>query len=247
MKALAYLKGKSLPEEFDPQTENPGASANEFDILVSGDVYGVALNDRLFLDKNESTFNEKPYNQPPTAPVLYIKPKNTWAPHQTTVALPPDEECVQTGATIGVVFSDTVSSASYQQSKSAIKGLTLVNDLQLPHESVYRPAIKERARDQFCPMGPWLTIDALLEDNLATTTLETYINGELAHSFSLERLYRPLPQLISEISQFITFTKGDMLLVGSAHDAPLAKAGDHVTIKADTLGELQTTFSQAEN
>jgi len=47
-------------------------------LLVNSKLVCVALNDKAQLQALDATFNQAPYNKPPTQPVLYYKPRNTW-------------------------------------------------------------------------------------------------------------------------------------------------------------------------
>ena len=46
-------------------------------LLVKSKLICVALNDAAQLRQLHATFNQKPYDKPPTEPVLYYKPRNT--------------------------------------------------------------------------------------------------------------------------------------------------------------------------
>jgi len=51
-------------------------------------VYGTLLNFRSELETLGAQVNEPPYGAPPKAPVLYIKPANTWSRNGAAIALP---------------------------------------------------------------------------------------------------------------------------------------------------------------
>ena len=42
-------------------------------------VYGVALNFRAELERLGEQLSRDPYKKPPVAPVLYLRPRNTWS------------------------------------------------------------------------------------------------------------------------------------------------------------------------
>ena len=49
------------------------------DDLPLGTVYGALLNDRATVQRLAPQFDSAPYKAAPRAPVLYIKPRNTFA------------------------------------------------------------------------------------------------------------------------------------------------------------------------
>ncbi|SDI72618.1 fumarylacetoacetate hydrolase family protein [Natribacillus halophilus] len=243
MNAKAFIQGSPLSKDLDVQTtELPDDNGeNEWDVPVSGTIYGVALNYKESLQAYESDFHEKPYNQPPQAPVLYIKPKNTWTPHRSTVYLPEDINELQTGPSLGIVFKQTATQASPDRSLDNVAGFTIVNDLHVPHGNLHRPALKHQARDQFCPIGPWIIkpSDVMDPDRLQ---IKTYINRELAHEANTSSLVRDVRRLISDVTSFMSMTKGDVLLTGVPYETPSVKSGDKVQVKIENVGMLENSI-----
>lgn len=116
----------------------------------------------------------------------------------------------------------------------------VVNDIGIPHDSYYRPAVKLKARDGFCPVGPWvMERDAVA--NPDSLCLRVYINNELRQENSTVNLVRSVSRLISEVTDFMTLNAGDVLLTGVPEGAPLAKAGDRIRIEIEHVGRLENT------
>ncbi len=113
-------------------------------------VYGVLLNFRAEREQWESRMRSEPYRQPPVAPVLYLKPPNTWIGNGEGIPLPPDVEQVKVSGTLGVVMGRTACRVAASDALSYVAGYTIVNDVSVPHDSYYRPALRERCRDGFC-------------------------------------------------------------------------------------------------
>ncbi len=109
----------------------------------------------------------------------------------------------------------------------------MVNDVSIPHESYYRPAIRQRCRDGFCVIG--------IGDRRRhrPDEVRTFINGELRCRASTADLVRPIDRLIEDIKEFLTLERGDILLVGEPPDAPFARAGDRVRVEIDGLPAIE--------
>lgn len=206
--------------------------------LLSGAVYGCLLNIQDELDRLGDAINEAPYNGAPTGPVLYVKTPNTQVADGTPVVIPDDVESVRVGATLGVIIKDTLTRATVDQARAAIAGYTLVNDLTVPHDSLFRQPLKQKCRDGFCPIGPQMAYSADLPDP-DHLTLRALVNGECRREWQLDRLVRPVAELLAGISDFTSLCPGDLILVGVFPDAPLAQAGDTVAVEADGLGRLE--------
>jgi 5-oxopent-3-ene-1,2,5-tricarboxylate decarboxylase/2-hydroxyhepta-2,4-diene-1,7-dioate isomerase len=57
-------------------------------LVKRGTVYGTLMNFRGELEALGDKMNEPPYKGPPKAPVLYVKPANTWTENGGAIALP---------------------------------------------------------------------------------------------------------------------------------------------------------------
>ena len=206
------------------------------DGLLLGTVYGVLLNDRATVERLTPQFDSAPYKAAPKAPVLYIKPRNTFAGEGAAVAVPAEPGEVRIDATIGLVIGKAASRVSVDQALSHVAGFVVVSDVTLPHENYYRPAIRQRDRDGFCPISRMFKDEAGFD--LDNATLSISINGKRAYERSFATLVRPAAQLIADVSEFMTLAAGDVLLLGPGEGSPLARAGDQIKISVPGLGEL---------
>lgn len=205
---------------------------------VSGTVYGTLLNYKGELEVLGSKLNKEPYKEPPKAPILYIKPVNTITGFKSSIPLPEDTSYLQIGASLAIVLGKNATRVKEEEALDYVLGYTIVNDVSIPHESFYRPAIKQKARDRFCPVGPWIIErDAISDPN--QLTINVFVNDELKQQNTTANLIRPVSRLISEISEFMTLYEGDLLLVGVPENPPLVKEGDRVRIEIDGIGYLE--------
>ena len=197
-------------------------------------VYGVALNFRAAFDALAPLMRGEPYKQPPVAPVLYIKPRNTWIGPGAMIPIPAGIDQLRVAGTLGVVIGRTACRVRAEHALEHIDAYAAVNDISIPHESYFRPAIRERCRDGFCAIGA----AGLLADG-QPVTIRIFLNDELRCTASTADLVRPVARLIADISEFLTLRPGDLLLAGEPHDAPLARAGDRVRVEIAGLPVLE--------
>lgn len=191
--------------------------------MIAGTAYGVILNDRQELAARAEAFDAAPYKGQPRAPVLYIKPRGCFAYDGTPVTLPDGVARVTVAATIAVLFDGGAVPT---------RGC-LALEVSEPHSDYYRPAIRERCRDSFLPLGAIGPLPATPGARIVTRR-----NGAEVHAWTLDRLVRPIPQLIADVSAFMTLAEGDLLLVGLAGDAPYAEAGDVIDVSAEGFALL---------
>ncbi|HTC35959.1 MAG TPA: fumarylacetoacetate hydrolase family protein [Bryobacteraceae bacterium] len=172
-------------------------------------VYAVALNFRAELARLTG--------QLPVAPVLYLRPRNTWSASGAAIRMPSEAKELKMAGTIGVVIGS---------------GYVAVNDVSIPHESYFRPAIRQRCRDGFCVIGSDITEHMPEEIRIS-------INGEVRCRVNIAGLVRPIDQLIADINEFLTLQPGDILLIGEPPDAPLARPGDRVRVEIDGVSAIE--------
>lgn len=212
---------------------------------VTGSIYGVVFNFKAQRDGFEKYFTQKPYQAPPKRPVMYIKPRNTVNAHLHSIPVPKHVDALEMNGTLGVVIGRDATNVMYSEAMDYVKGYTIVNDVTVPHDSMYRPQIYNKVRDGFCPTGPWI-IDKNQISSISSLKIATYINGSIVHESRLDCLIRPIEQLIQDVTSFMTLFAGDMLLVGLPHAAPTAAIGDRVTITIDQMGSLENQLVEEE-
>ncbi|HHV7346479.1 TPA: 4-hydroxyphenylacetate degradation bifunctional isomerase/decarboxylase [Enterobacter ludwigii] len=200
---------------------------------MKGTVFAVALNHQSQRDAWHDAFEKAPYNTPPKTAVWFIKPHNTVI--RTGDPIPfPQGETVLSGATVALVVGKTARNVPVDEAADYIAGYALANEVSLPEESFYRPAIKAKCRDGFCPLGELAALDHV--DNL---TIVTEINGREADHWNTADLQRNAAELLSALSEFATLSPGDAILLGTPHSRVPLQPGDRVRILAKGFPSLE--------
>ena len=207
----------------------------QWDTPTRGTVYGVLMNYRGAV---EAFNNVGAASARPSAPVLFVKPANTWIAYGDAIPIPRDVECIETGAALGIVMGKTACHVAAVDALNFVAGYTIVNDICEPHQSYDRPATRERCRDGFCAIGPWVMPrqSVASPDSLA---LRVLVNGELRAENSTANMVRSVARLIADVTEFVTLSAGDILHAGAPENAPSIIAGDRVRIEFDGIGALE--------
>jgi 5-oxopent-3-ene-1,2,5-tricarboxylate decarboxylase / 2-hydroxyhepta-2,4-diene-1,7-dioate isomerase len=205
--------------------------------MPTGTVYGTLLNFKAELAAMQPQMNQQPYKAPPQAPVLYIKPANTWSTNNANIAVPARVPAVEVGATIAMIVSN-------QQVR-----YVLMNDLSIPHSSFFRPPVKFKCLDGFLGIGS----NTIETDKPQDFILEVRVNGDVVQTLDFSQLVRPAGQLLADVSEFMTLHEGDVLMLGCDclpdGKRPLAKVGDLIAISSlrhPALGILSNTLMPEE-
>ena len=213
---------------------------------LSGSVYGVLANHpSLFAMLGDAAYRP-PYNAPPRAPVLYIKPRNTLAGPGDPVAVPADVPELETAASLGILIERAACRVEEAAAIDYVAGFLIVNDVSVPHTTYHRPSIRYKARDGFCPLGPAVVAKPRVA-NPDAIEIRTYVDGLLVQLQNTREMIRPIARLLQDVTEFMTLNAGDILCLGTAAPAPRVRPGQTVSIEIDGIGTLRNPFVRAES
>lgn len=204
---------------------------------LSGVVYGTLLNDQAALATLGDAANAPPYKAPPSAPVLYLKPRNTLCGSGALVEVPVDAGGYEIGAALGIVIGRVACRVRADDAAAHVAGWTLVADLSVPHASFYRPSVRYRARDGSCLIGPRVVPAAALAAPDALT-MQITVDGKAMQTAHTGGMRRPMALLLQDVTEFMTLQPGDILMLGIAAGAPRGAAGQTFAIECPGIGNL---------
>ncbi|OTG93254.1 fumarylacetoacetate hydrolase family protein [Acinetobacter sp. ANC 3832] len=210
-------------------------------IDTQGNIFGIALNDKGLYEALKEQFNQKPYVNEPVKPVLFIKTPNT-RNHSGNVVVKQADDVLQAGPTVGIVIGKSTNRVPKSEAYAHIVGYVVVNELSLPEDSYYRPAIKAKCQDGFCVIG-----DAVAKDqikNVNQLELRVFVNGELKQTGNTANWIRTPDQIIEEISEYMPLNEGDIILTGTPLGRVNLEDGDVVRIEVDQLGAVENTIQE---
>jgi 5-oxopent-3-ene-1,2,5-tricarboxylate decarboxylase/2-hydroxyhepta-2,4-diene-1,7-dioate isomerase len=214
---------------------NPNPSLNsDVRYWPQGTVYGALLNFQQEWNLRAPQMPEAPHKGAPKAPVLFIKTANTFTPSGGNIGVPPSVAEVDIGANLAWVMGADAKPVA----------CVLVNDVSIPHESYYRPPVKFKCVDGFMGVGAKALDISKVKTDAVVLTVK--VNGKEVQRVNYADTVRKSQTLLTDISEFMTFQEGDVLLLGSDclpdGKRPRAKVGDVVEISADGFDTLVNTF-----
>lgn len=210
-------------------------------IDTQGNIFGIALNDKGLYETLKEQFNQKPYVNEPVKPVLFIKTPNT-RNHSGNVVVKQADDVLQAGPTVGIVIGKSTSRVPKSEAYAHIAGYVVVNELSLPEDSYYRPAIKAKCQDGFCVIGEAVAQDQV--QNINQLELRVFVNSELKQTGNTANWIRTPDQIIEEISDYMPLNEGDIILTGTPLGRVNLQDGDVVRIEVDQLGAVENTIQE---
>jgi 5-oxopent-3-ene-1,2,5-tricarboxylate decarboxylase / 2-hydroxyhepta-2,4-diene-1,7-dioate isomerase len=196
-------------------------------------VYGSLMHHSAELRALGDAAYQPPYNAPPKAPVLYIKPANTFSAFGDALHLSATQAQIHARACVGLIYKPNRPVAVVNCASIAIKSIVsedwqiaLLCDFSLPHASFYRPPLRFNALDGSLALPQiWLPWS---QNDLQHQQIETWVNGQCAYTYSTADWRLTAQSQLEAVSEFIAWEAGDVLMLGCPSDAPLVKAGDVV-------------------
>lgn len=171
---------------------------------------------------------------------VFVKtvPNTVVAHGETAVMRPPGEFHFE--GELGVVIGERCREVSAEEAMDYVEGYTCVNEITnkgIP-DSMYavRDRIRNKSFDDSSPFGPVVATPDEVADDAA---LETRVNGEVRQHDSIANLIFPVPELIEDISTYLTLEPGDVIATGSPEGVDKLADGDTVEIEIEGIGTLE--------
>lgn len=178
----------------------------------------------------------------PAAPLIFIKPPNSYAPSGSTIAIPEAAGRVLYEGELGVVIGRRARDVAEADAAAHIAGYTCLNDVTalaiLRADESFAQWTRSKGFDGFCPFGPVIATEL----DLAAASVRTLVNGRERQSYPLADMMMPPARLVSLLSQGMTLEPGDVIACGTSNGAGPIPRGATVEVVIDGIGTLANRF-----
>lgn len=192
--------------------------------------------------------------EPPTIPVLFLKPANTAAAPYDPAPIPPSSAKYDWEVELGVLIGSPLSySANPAEAAKAIAGYLVANDLSEREYQIPGAAgqwTKGKSLPHSTPLGPWLVpADEVEVQNLR---LRSWVNGEPRQDSNTSDMIFDVAALVHHTSQYMALEPGDVLLTGTPEGValsgrfPYLRDRDVVEMEISGLGRMRQEFYRAK-
>ncbi len=175
----------------------------------------------------------------PDRPLLFLKPPSAVAGPGDEIVLPAGKERVDHEAELAVVIGEQARNVDRAAAEEYIAGYTCFNDISnRDDQDREQNWVRGKAFDNSAPMGPAIAPpEALSED----ASIELRVNGEIRQSSTIEHLIFSIPELLEEITTYMTLEPGDVIATGTPEGVGPLSDGDEVEIEIEGVGTLEHT------
>lgn len=179
----------------------------------------------------------------PAAPLIFVKPPNTYAASGAEIAIPEAAGRVLYEGELGVVIGRRARDVAEADAAAHIAGYTCLNDVTalavLKADESFAQWTRSKGFDGFCPFGPVISTDV----DLATATVRTLVNGRERQGYPLADMMMPPARLVAMLSQGMTLEPGDIIACGTSNGAGPIPRGAMVEVAIDGIGTLANRFT----
>jgi 2-keto-4-pentenoate hydratase/2-oxohepta-3-ene-1,7-dioic acid hydratase in catechol pathway len=178
----------------------------------------------------------------PDRPMLFLKPPNTISSHGDTVVLPRNKDEVEFEAEIGIVIGTQCRNVDETDAMDVVAGFTCVNDLSnRDDQRVEQNWVRGKAFDNAAPIGPVVADPEHVPEDAC---VQLAVNGETRQSSSRSEWIFSLEELVSEVTQYMTLERGDIISTGTPAGVGPLEDGDTVEVTVEGVGTLEHTVKR---
>jgi 5-oxopent-3-ene-1,2,5-tricarboxylate decarboxylase/2-hydroxyhepta-2,4-diene-1,7-dioate isomerase len=173
-------------------------------------------------------------------PVLFLKPTNTLIGNGGEIVYPTGAKYMHYEGELAVVMGNRPARrVKASDAFSYVTGYTIANEITVRDyiTNTFRPPVKAKGFDTFCPLGPCLVTRDEISD-VGNLRIETRVNGELRQSGNTKDLIHSIPEIIQYVSEFMTLEPNDVILTGTPRGISPIRPGDRVDVTVEHLGTL---------
>lgn len=177
----------------------------------------------------------------PDRPLLFLKGPNAVAAHGDDLALPSGKERIDYEAELGVVIGERASAVAAEEAMAYVAGFTCVNDVSnRDDQRTEQNWIRGKAFDDAAPIGPVLATPGEVP---ADAHVRCRVNGELRQDSTRDQFIFSVPELIEEITRYLTLEPGDVISTGTPEGVGPLADGDAVEVEIEGVGTLSNTVT----
>ncbi|MDR7581670.1 MAG: fumarylacetoacetate hydrolase family protein [Armatimonadota bacterium] len=182
----------------------------------------------------------------PEEPALFFKPPSSLVGHLAPVVYPSGVRHLHQEVELAVVIGRRCRRVRPEDAYGVVRGYTIANDVTVRDYvgNFYRPPVRAKGYDTFCPVGPWV-VEGEVEEPHALR-LRAYVNGSLRQEGSTANLLWKIPELVALVSEIMTLEPDDLILTGTPRGVDPVYPGDVMRLEVEGIGALENPVVSEE-
>lgn len=230
----------------DPNTGEPTSGKLEGDKIIS-ELGGYSFDNIRLLSpceptkivcvgRNYAAHAEELGNEVPQRPLLFFKPPSAVIGQGDEIVLP-KSSLIHHEAELAVVIGARCRNVAARDAMSVILGYTCMNDVSDREAQKWdKNWVRAKGFDTSAPLGPVIVTKDEIEGPFRVMSR---VNGELRQDGSTADFIFTIPELIEEITGYMTMEPGDVIATGTPAGVGPLVSGDVVEIEIEGIGILK--------
>lgn len=213
------------------ETSQGTFSPDEVDILPPVEPEKIICVGLNYMDHIEETSSDLPER-----PSLFFKPPSAVIGPGDPIIISEKSRYDPEGE-VAVVINEKCRNVDREEALNYVRGFTGLNDVTNREAQEWEQNwVRAKGFDTAAPIGPYLVTSDELELPLS---FRLEVNGTVRQTSNTSELIFGIPELIEEISSFMTLNSGDVISTGTPKGVAPIEAGDEVKLDIDGIGALR--------
>jgi 2-keto-4-pentenoate hydratase/2-oxohepta-3-ene-1,7-dioic acid hydratase in catechol pathway len=177
-------------------------------------------------------------NEPPSEPLIFLKPPSSLIGDGDAIVYPPISERVDHEAELGVVIGRRARRVRAEEAEEFILGYTCVNDVTARDlQKKDGQWTRGKGFDTFCAAGPWIVPRP--EVSLGEVRVRALVNGEVKQDAPATDMIFSVGAIIAFVTGFMTLEPGDLLATGTPPGVGPVRPGATIRIEVSGVGAIE--------
>ncbi|MCD6135531.1 fumarylacetoacetate hydrolase family protein [Candidatus Bipolaricaulota bacterium] len=230
----------------DPASGLPMDGRLEGDVIVSESVSIPVEQARLLapceptkivcVGRNYAAHAAELGNEVPQRPLLFFKPPSAVIGPNDEIVLP-KSNLIHHEAELAVVIGTRCRNVSADEAMSVVLGYTCMNDVSDREAQKWdKNWVRAKGFDTSAPLGPAIVTR---DEIKGPFHVMSRVNGEIRQDGSTADFIFTIPELIEEITHYMTLEPGDVIATGTPAGVGPLVSGDAVEIEIEEIGILR--------
>jgi len=195
----------------------------------------------ICLGRNYAAHAQELGNPLPERPLLFFKPPSAVIGPEEEIVLP-ESSRVDYEAELAIVVDRRCRNVKAKDAMEVIRGYACMNDVSDREAQGWEKNwVRAKGFDTSAPLGPAVVTKDEIE---APFHVMLRLNGEIKQDGSTSDLVFSIPEIIEEITAYMTLEPGDVIATGTPAGVGPLSPGDTVEVEIDGIGTL-TNFVRA--
>ncbi|MCZ6627089.1 MAG: fumarylacetoacetate hydrolase family protein [SAR324 cluster bacterium] len=216
-------------------------------VTMKGRSEPIPVGKIICMGRNYVAHIEELNNEPPGAPMFFIKPATAMVPLEEPIRIPSYSKKARHELELALIMGKPLFQASEEEVYPAIAGYAVAVDVTLQD---VQDRLKEKGHpweiakgfNGACPISEFVPASAVSDPQDLMITMR--VNGEQRHNDSTKLMIYKIPQIVAAASQYFTLEIGDIVLTGTPAGVGPLEPGDKLEMEIAQVGAYNSSVAE---